>query len=1542
MKTKKWLGLATALSPYDAPTGTAQEQSNLQVALPGQATPRKGLERVAGESGYTAYSVYGKPTGATNGDTVIAHVRPEFAEQRQLVEVDSNGDYQILRSLSQDQDHQPTFAEDRHGATYMFYGHGQEPLVRRTVLATDGTEEVRVDTVGLEAPTARPEITLSGQGMFVERIDVIESGGAYATPPEVTLSMGGGGTFGRQATARAVLEAGRVVAIEVTDGGNDYSGTPEIKIDDTNIGSGFRGKAYVATSANVYTISNYINYDSNGNELNPPQLYTSQAGVSLDSDVNGGAAPSLGSSETYGSTQFSATNKAVTVARKVITLNVESSAAGQIVVNGDYSHLVGLHLSYASQTINTLRAASATYDDQASPPATTIGLNNATHIINPAQNVTFWSREEVSLLQQSTSQTYTASVALQSDGTGTGAAAVITFADDSVQYSVGIPANTSADTIDRFEVSGSPTYISGASTFALQGNPNRRKRGWVGRENYNEDLFGNDTGTYRSVYWQDWSRIGYFVNTGSLASPTWVQRSKVLSYARYVTNSGKTLFYAYADIPLEPTTDTNVPSNAVHPTVRVKFAFCTAGGTAPWYREWEAAWRVFNDNQCGPSYYRGSNPRWWRTAVPQPIVDLWQDDPLSDDYYDHTGYNSSSTVTRISDGSFIPSNTKYELRFSQVAAHAEQNLASSNGPTYHDFGANNAPVLSGKEIELQFTANEVVSQAGTAPPGDVTQDPSISTQGTGWSAGDSAYVQLLKRPTNSTSLDDVSFGTKYTWNAVLEEASSSTDYIASVAVTAQGSGYLSPPTILTTTTSGYGLRVEPTVVDGAITSLNLLDGGAGFTADNQPTLFTEDSGATAVAVMRSTMRGTYRCAYRFADTSATIVGTASVSCTAGSDQATVVYDEPSDLVGKVLDMTGLPHKTTVASVVPSGTTATITLSKPATQTLASQNAIIRDYTKPIAYSDFSPIVDVDCGPNATRLRTSILSWAIDATAPERADTVELYRTSGDQSLVFYRLEAYGTVTAGSVAIVGDDTLTDEELYDSTRPNYAAVPIVLPNGGLNAYRFGVPRSDMGSACAYQDRLWYAGTTSGDAINTIFFSEYDEFESCPKENSLSIQNNQRSNDAITTLIPFGSVLLVMQRLHCYQLTYNTDPNVDSALQFIANRGCISPQCYDVFDSTLYCLDERGVYAMTRAGEVKELSEPIADMFVKKKIDFTKKASFFLKVDPQQRVLRAFVCDDYTSDNSPNLAVCLHLTYGTWWTETYANGLLAATDAALDSTGALTPIYASQDGNLYQFAGKTDKPYRCLTGGVTVTTTADFAEPPELIAYTEYDDSATTTARQGGGARFLPVMRGSKISEVIVLDRGSNYGRAFSDPNTNPFDSSITVATLDGTVVGTAQALAPDSTNLVAIPWRYRTSNQELISGENAKGGDGLIDRSVILTYEPTETQAVLELRQFFNNSKSPRENVMPRNRGTGFVQELEGGKSTLDMSVERSSLGNATGVSKAVFAGRTSGDLTGADKHISVGLYYAPVETTDASTLSSAELYGLELRGVINAQ
>jgi hypothetical protein len=735
-----------------------------------------------------------------------------------------------------------------------------------------------------------------------------------------------------------------------------------------------------------------------------------------------------------------------------------------------------------------------------------------------------------------------------------------------------------------------------------------------------------------------------------------------------------------------------------------------------------------------------------------------------------------------------------------------------------------------------------------------------------------------------------------------------------------------------------------------------------------------------------------------------------------------------------------------------------------------RSVIVRDMTKPIAYSDFSPIFDVDAGPNDERDHCSELKWTLSgANPPARADMVELWRTSADQSLVFYRLEAYGVPSDSGVEIVGTDTMTDEELFDSDRPNYAAMPVVLPNGNVNAYRFGVPRSDMSVCVAFQDRLWYAVTTSGEARNTLFYSEFDEFESCPDVNDLPIQNNQRATDSITALVPFGSLLLAMQHMHTYGVTYNTDPSIDSSIQMLSHRGCLHQRCWDIHENTLYAVDENGIYSLSRSGEILPISDPIRDYFTSELIDFSKRESFFLTICPRTHILRFFFCMAAQSEDTPTHALCYDIPRKAWWTERYPNSFCSAVTGRPGITRINSSIYGAVDGNLYEFSDDKDHANQTLTHCVVTSVGSGYNESPEItcpsskgvqlkgvvsegrlvdilvlsggwdckwgvqllaengsplaghdgknIKGVEYAPiNLDIAAPSGAGAQAAAVAHFSvttRLARDVTVSEGESFVRIASfvtnpiltnpipllttedgdllDANGGDIDGvplqtepppveigmeaigdylplncfvskiigqDIYLEHPDGTAVSmlggdvrTGQSTGGTRTIVyfrkpfyTHIPFRLATGALQLANEDNvAKGGDSLIDRSITLVYAPTPSDKEVEIIEYFNDSSTPRPNIMRRSRGgpQGFTHRQDSASTVLNTSRNASNLGIATGVAKAKFASRVYTDMVGEDQHVQVELLGRPLSANGGEDRVPHKfvMHSLAINGVI---
>jgi hypothetical protein len=131
-----------------------------------------------------------------------------------------------------------------------------------------------------------------------------------------------------------------------------------------------------------------------------------------------------------------------------------------------------------------------------------------------------------------------------------------------------------------------------------------------------------------------------------------------------------------------------------------------------------------------------------------------------------------------------------------------------------------------------------------------------------------------------------------------------------------------------------------------------------------------------------------------------------------------------------------------------------------------------------------------------------------------------------------------------------------------------------------------------------------------------------------------------------------------------------------------------------------------------------------------------------------------------------------------------------------------------------------------------------------------------------------------------------------------------------------MAGYSDNGTAIPYSFRSGNMELVNEDSRQ--------AVSVLYTPTTGDAPLSLSRYFNGSDTPRPNAVASDRGDGFVPVVPGAESVLNMKRTRSTLGEASGVARAMFSGGNEERSAGADRHVAVA--FAGTQSSSANTPS----------------
>lgn len=558
-------------------------------------------------------------------------------------------------------------------------------------------------------------------------------------------------------------------------------------------------------------------------------------------------------------------------------------------------------------------------------------------------------------------------------------------------------------------------------------------------------------------------------------------------------------------------------------------------------------------------------------------------------------------------------------------------------------------------------------------------------------------------------------------------------------------------------------------------------------------------------------------------------------------------------------------------------------------------------------SNLSPVAELDAGEG-----TASLAWSFAAPSG-RAKKAEVWRSTGDQATALYRV---ASVAGGSFV----DSLTDDELRDPDREGYAAMPIVLPNGAVNANRFGVPPSDKAVVVRFQDRHWYGVDTSGKQPNTLYYSEPDEPESVPDSNEIILQQNSRDADSLRALVPFGSALLLMQERHSFSLTFARAPLLDAQVTPLAYRGCLNQRCWDIYGGVCYVLDQYGVYAITPTGQLETLSDQIDNLF-RTAVDFSAAKWSFIVVDSTTKILRAFL--PFREDNPsgyPTRVLCYSLDSKAWWYEKYPQRITGASPVRL-SNGDYKCVYAGQSGPLLLDEGATD-----LARGSVVSVTL-------LDGGAGYRTPPTVTATGGSGASFqASVNAEGAVTGIWINSPGYGYAGGsltISAPN-DPTASSPRAAT----ATYTATSLTADTP--LFTTYRFRGGSAAFVSEAIDPKAAGEMQRGVTIAYAPQPQNCEVALRTYYNNAKAPRYNVAARNRGIGFTHSTVDAGARYDMAAPTLATGYDSGVATALFAGRTLSDVKSADRHISVELAGA------RKNPEPVVFYGLHIAGTLEEQ
>ena len=330
--------------------------------------------------------------------------------------------------------------------------------------------------------------------------------------------------------------------------------------------------------------------------------------------------------------------------------------------------------------------------------------------------------------------------------------------------------------------------------------------------------------------------------------------------------------------------------------------------------------------------------------------------------------------------------------------------------------------------------------------------------------------------------------------------------------------------------------------------------------------------------------------------------------------------------------------------------------------------------------------------------------------------------------------------------------------------------------------------------------------------VYFAEANTFDAWPATNAFEIEEN---GDDVSGLTSAESFLFVLQKRHIYRMTYSVNPVLDGGVFLAADRGCINNRCWVKIESTIYLMDELGVYSFTAGGEPEPVSIPVQDLYWQlggesgRKVNWRAQRYFHAVLSAQEATIRWYISLD--GSPVPRAALCFNYLAKSWWLEEMPVPI-GASCLWRKRADASLPIVAGPARRVFALGrGKLD----CASPSGTVRSTATSA------TYTSITDTAATFAEQVGAPLF------------IVDGTGRGQMRLIVD--------------VDGTTLNVNRPwmVHPDSTSIYqigGINWLWRGMWSRWLSDDMSNV------RKIIFVYEPS--LGIMLVRVFVERQDEPQ--------------------------------------------------------------------------------------------
>lgn len=331
------------------------------------------------------------------------------------------------------------------------------------------------------------------------------------------------------------------------------------------------------------------------------------------------------------------------------------------------------------------------------------------------------------------------------------------------------------------------------------------------------------------------------------------------------------------------------------------------------------------------------------------------------------------------------------------------------------------------------------------------------------------------------------------------------------------------------------------------------------------------------------------------------------------------------------------------------------------------------------------------------------------------------------------------------------------------------------------------------------------------NSIYISEQDLPESVITQ--IILQENIRDEDNLVGAVVMGTSYYALKEHSIYRITWASQPAIDAQPTLAAMRGAINHFCADQHEGSLYLMDDEGPYIF-QGNSVNSIGVEIQNQWSDQVLDFSKKDTWKVRVDPLEEIVYFYVTAVGDSGDKPKRAFVYDIRTKTWsqWKYVWEIGdtsKIAYNHQRRVSVGVTTEkFYVQNEGTM----DGTD-------GNGTIRGSVSSATENTLS-----DTASTTSFPVDCEGSSLAIVSGTGVGQIVKITK------------------RVSRQELEVESWGTI----PDSTSVYligAVEWMWKSGMFKLVEGESKTS------RYFRVVFNPTLDDASLYFQKYDNHSSSP---------------------------------------------------------------------------------------------